>query len=70
MQWNTTTRSISFKVSGCWSCDAGRWPVSKVKKNISRTRGECLNICRFELYHAGEIEIHGFQTTLFSVCTA
>lgn len=23
-----------FKVSERWSCDAGRWPVSKVKKNI------------------------------------
>lgn len=34
MQWSSIPGSISFKVSGRWSCDAGRWPVSKVKKNI------------------------------------
>lgn len=54
-----------FKVSGGWSCDAGRRPVSKVKRT-SHAWG-LSHICRFELYHAGEIEIYVLQTTLFSV---
>lgn len=64
MQWNTIPRSISLKCRDTGLATPGGGRYRRLKEHL--TRGDCLNICRFEPYHAREIEIYLLQTTLFS----
>lgn len=64
MQWNTIPRSISLKCRDTGLATPGGGRYRRLKEHL--TRGNCLNICRFEPYHAREIEIYVLQTTLFS----
>lgn len=64
MQWNTIPRSISLKCRDTGLATPGGGRYRRLKEHLMR--GNCLNICRFEPYHAREIEIYVLQTTLFS----
>lgn len=64
VQWKGVPRPTSLKcrATGLATPEGGRY--RRLKEHL--TRGNCLNICRFELYRAGEIEISVRETTLLS----